>query len=212
MGLRAGFTYMAMACFILLVASCDMIKKPKSNIEITFTQDTLDVGYTYWWPQSGPFIGDCGEGLSLVFSGIVTQLGEPTDDAGPLYTSQKGIVSIEKALKIKELNDNTYANQKFFRSDCFHGLGLSVGDTVLVVCYDYDGDYSIPGKKSILKVTSFEDPIIKSIKKYIDSDQDPIKLKRDTSVWRTVGLDKDLKQIMACRSQTDVDTLDHNEQ
>lgn len=211
MGLKAYFTYAVSACSILLMGSCDMIKKPKSNIEIIFTQDTLDVGYTYWWPQSGPFIGECGAELSLVFSGIVSHLGEPTDDAGPLYTAQNGIVSVEKVLKIKELNENTYANQKFFRSDCFHGLDVSVGNTVLVMCYDYDGNYSIPGEKSILKVTSFEDPIIKSLKKYIDSDQDPTELERDTSVWSAVGLDQDLKQIMACHYQTESDSLNHAE-
>ena len=206
MGLRSGSFNLSMLGCLFLIVSCDLVKTPKSNIEISFTQDTLNVGYTYWWPQSGPFIGDCGEELSLVFSGIVTYLGEPTDAAGPLYTSKKGVISIEKMLKIKTLEHNSYANQKFFSSDCFYGLDISVGDTVLVVCYDYEGRYSIPGGKSIIEVSSVEDPLIKSVKKYIDSKQNPKKIMGDSIVWASVQLMADLKQLVNCNAQSTTDT------
>ncbi|MBM1105353.1 hypothetical protein JQC67_04280 [Aurantibacter crassamenti] len=178
-------------------------KYGKSEIEIIFTPDTLNVGYTYWWPESGPFIGNCGEELSLVFTGIVKKIDATTDEAGPLYTSQNGIVEIDKIFKIKEIGQNTYANQKFFTSDCFNESGLKIGDRVLVVCYDYENDYSIPGGKSILKVASLDDPLITSIRKYIDADENPLDLKNDTGLWATYSLGRSLERIIACTNETE---------
>ena len=186
---------------LLITASCEIGKKSKSDIEIEFVQDTLNVGYTYWWPQSGPFIGSCGDELSFVFVGTVTDLLEPTDDAGPLYTPQQGFIRIERVFKIKDLGSNNYANQQFFTSDCFHGMEIGPGDQVLIFCYDYEDDYTIPGKSSILKINGLDDPIIKSIRKYIDSDQDPNKLLKDMELWKKYGLKEDLQQIIDCKKE-----------
>ncbi|WP_273568853.1 hypothetical protein [Maribacter halichondriae] len=185
-----------------LIVACNT-KKSKSDIDVIFTQDTLNVGYTYWWPQDGPFIGNCGEELSLVFTGTITSLETPTDDPGPLYTSQRGIIELEKVFKIKDLDESTYANQKFFSTDCFHESGLSMGDQVLVFCYDYEGDYSIPGRKSILKINGFDDPLIQSFRKYIDADQNPIELKDDIGLWAERGFGQDLQRIIACKKEMD---------
>jgi hypothetical protein len=159
------------------------------------------VGYTYWWPESGPFIGQCGDELSLVFSGTITDILEPTEEAGPLYTAQKGYVQIDRVFKIKDLGAKSYARQEFFVSDCFDGLNLKKEDHVLVFCYDYENALSIPGNKSILKVGSLDDPLIDSIKKYIDGDQNPSKIKKDIKLWKNYGLDEDLTRILEC-SQT----------
>ena len=191
--------YFVLFVFVFLGMSACNTKTSKSDIAVIFTPDTLDVGYTYWWTQSGPFIGDCGDEISLVFSGIVRALQKPTDDPGPLYTSQEGIIEIDKIFKIKALRENSYANQKFFSTDCFFGQGLKVGDTVLIFCYDYEGAYSIPGGKSVLKISSYEDPLIGSLKKYFDSEEDPIKLKSDLDLWATHGLDRALEGVISCR-------------
>ncbi|MFH6602948.1 hypothetical protein ACEZ3G_05630 [Maribacter algicola] len=186
--------------FALLIFGCTS-KKSKSDIDITFTPDTLNVGYTYWWPESGPFIGECGNELSLVFTGSIKALKEPNDDPGPLYTSQEGIIEIDRVFKIKALGENTYANQKFMVTDCFHGLGLNIGDQVIVFCYDYEGGYSIPGGKSILKVTSLDDPLVESIKKYIDSNQDPRVLQEDITLWTDKEMGSAVEKISACHEE-----------
>ncbi|WP_373516366.1 hypothetical protein [Pricia sp.] len=163
--------------------------------------DTLDVGYTYWWPESGPFIGNCGQELSLVFSGTIKELEAPTNEAGPLYTPQKGIIAVEKVFKIKELGENTYKNQRFFVTDCFYKSGLGTGDKVLVICYDYEGHYTIPGSGSILKIDSFDDEAVASIRKYIDTDEDPEEIGKDVGLWATYGHGRALEDLIECRKE-----------
>lgn len=204
MGLKLVFRNILIGGFLISISACELGEKSKSDIEIIFTQDTLNVGYTYWWPESGPFIGNCGEELSFVFSGIITELDNPTDEAGPLYNSQNGIVAIDKVFKIKEIAEKTYANQKFFKTDSFNDLGFKVRDTVLVICYDYEGDYSIPGGKSILKINSFDDPLVKSIRKYIDNDENPVKLKKDIGLWATKDLGRALEKVILCKEEIDM--------
>ena len=183
---------------LIVFTACNSRKQTQSNLEIEFVQDTLEVGYTYWWPESGPFIGQCGDELSLVFNGTITNIQEPTDEAGPLYNAQKGYIQIDRVFKTKDLGANSYANQQFFVSDCFDGLELKKDDHVLVFCYDYENDLTIPGGQSILKIDALNDPLITSIKKYIDADQNPSKIKKDMKLWEKYGLDDALKKVLEC--------------
>jgi hypothetical protein len=201
MGLRFFSLPLLLSAFALL-SSCSS-KKSKSDIEIAFTQDTLQVGYTYWWEESGPFIGYCGEEYALVFTGTVVDLKAPTNEAAPLYIAQKGTIELEKVLKINNPDTKSYANQKFFASDCFNGLELSLGDKVLVFCYTYEGDFTIPGKRSILKINGFDHPLVKAAKTYIDADQNPTKIKKDTTLWSAYGFGNELAQHIRCRENSE---------
>ncbi|MBT8300204.1 MAG: hypothetical protein KJO63_02635 [Maribacter sp.] len=185
---------------LISLFSCKRSKQAKSDIAIEFTQDTLTVGYTYWWPESGPFIGQCGDELSLVFSGTITDILAPTEEAGPLYKSQKGYIKIDRVFKIKDLGAKGYANQQFFVSDCFDGLELKKDDLVLVFCYDYENDLSIPGGQSIIKIDALDNPLITSIKSYIDADQNSSKIKKDMKLWAKYGLDTALKKMIQCQN------------
>jgi len=213
MGVKIIFRAVLICSSLISISSCEIGKKSKSDLEIVFSQDTLNVGYTYWWPESGPFIGNCGEELSLVFSGTLVDLGELYRDPGPLYVSQKGVIEINQVFKIKDLGENNYANQKFMVTDSFFESGLSVGDKVLVSCYDYEGDYSIPGGKSILKINSLEDPLVKSIRRYIDNDENPLKLKKDIGLWATKNLGRALEKTIRCKEEIEQgeDILDISE-
>ncbi|OWW26915.1 hypothetical protein B4Q04_04345 [Zobellia sp. OII3] len=199
-GVVHSTTYLLISlCFL---SSCQS-KKTKSDLDIVFTQDTLNVGYTYWWEESGPFIGYCGKEYGLVFSGIVTQIDSPTNEAAPLYISQRGTIAIEEVYKIKPLESHGYANQKYFVSDCFNNLDVSVGDKVLVFCYDYEDQISIPGPNSIVPISDFDHPLVQATKRYIDEDEDAAAIKRDSSLWSAYGYGKQVDQLLRCKEHTE---------
>ena len=99
------------------------------------------------------------------------------------------------------MGNRTYTGQGFFRTDCFYESGLKVGDQVLVVCYDYDDDYSIPGGQSLLQITGLEDPLVTSIRKYIDADEHPAAIRDDIGLWATQNLGRALERIIECEQE-----------
>ncbi len=174
--------------------------------------DTLDVGYTYWWPSGGPFIGMCGDIYSIVFTGTITKINKTSrphtltgDTATVLYTPQFGVIKIND-IKVKNPPKECYkkypgknfSGEQYFKSDCFYDLKLKEGDNVIIFVYSYEGEYSIPSN-SIIKIKNFDDPIVLSIEKYIKNNQDPLFIKADTTIWSKYGLDYSLKQIIDCR-------------
>ncbi|UII23390.1 hypothetical protein [Fulvivirga ligni] len=180
------FTFLC--CFVLINAS-----------NAQSASDTLRVGYTYWWPKAGPFIGMCGEQYSLVFIGEIKSLSKPHLSDTENYTSQEGVVSIDKVLHKKTLDQASYKGQSYFTTNCFNESGLKVGDKVLIVCYSYEEHFSIPGRESILKITGKKDPLVKSLKKYITSNQNARVIEKDLSLWEERGFGDDLKQILECK-------------
>ena len=87
--------------------------------------------------------------------------------------------------------------------DCFDGLELKKEDKVLVFCYDYENDFSIPGGSSILKIDSLDEPLIASIKKYIDAGENALAIKNDIHLWDEYGLGEELERIIHCKEDTD---------
>jgi len=186
-------------CASFILSSCST-KKSKSEIEVIFSRDTLAIGYTYWWSQTAPFNGNCEDSHSLVFTGTIKDIAAVNDTSGPLYESQEGIIEIERLYKIKDIGANIYAEQKFIRTDCFFESNLKEGDTVLVFCYDYEDAYTIPGKECIVKIKGFDDALIKSVRKYIDANDDLTALRKDTEVWDAVGLGTAVENgLVACK-------------
>ena len=161
--------------------------------------DTLDIGYTYWWPASGPFIGLCGEPYSLVFLGELVNIEKSKKSENSLYTSQKGKVEIKNIIVKKDLKKEKYNNEKFFTSNSFYDSKLKIGDKVIVFIYEYQGHFSIPGKDSIIKIDKFDSPIVNSIKKYIKSGQNPLSIKDDINLWTKYGFGKSLKEVIECQ-------------
>ena len=176
--------------------------------------DTLDVPFTYWWPDGGPFIEYCQVSYSLVFTGTVTKIYKPpkmnTKSGDPLdygmYIPQLGVIKIDD-VKIKnppkkdrrDYIGKNFSDEKYFRSDCFFGLKLKKGDKVIVFVYSFDGEYSIPSN-SILKIKNFNDPIVQLIEKYIKNNQNLLSIKDDTTILKKYGLDKSLKKRIDCGS------------
>lgn len=176
------------------------LKKGNSQSKpVSINSDTLNIGYTYWWPESGPFIGLCGEEYAFVFLGEIVDINTSINDTSAHYISQKGIIKIKEVIKVRALKEQTYKNEKYFTSDCFYGLNVKNGDKVLVFCYEYEGSYSIPGKNAVLKLKTFNDATILSIKNYVQANQNPLSIKGDMALWEKKGFGNKLKQIIECK-------------
>lgn len=200
MGINRLHTIIMLA-FVLLLGSCKE-KRQKSDLEITFSQDTLHLGYTYWWEESGPFIDYCGTPHTLIAMGSIVQMDAPNEDAGPLYISQKGSIQLEKVFLINNPKKNAYHQHGYLNTDCFYKSGLKVGDKVLVFCYEYDDELIIAGQESIIPIGDWNHPLVNSTKAFIDEDENPLKIQKDTTLWEAYGHGASLRRIIECRKTT----------
>ncbi len=167
------------------------------------SRDTLFAAYTYWWPAGGPFIGLCGDPYSLVFTGTVSSIEEITaTEKADKIVPKKGTITIKEMLYKSDPKDAKnpikFHSQKYFSSDCFYGKQFKKGDKVLVFVYSYEGEYSIP-PNSILKLNSFEEAAVGSIKTYIKNSQNPLSIKDDLKIWKEYGFDEALEQLIECK-------------
>ncbi|WP_298547021.1 hypothetical protein [uncultured Aquimarina sp.] len=195
--------------FVIVITSCSdknknqekeqpLINQIEKESTDTFVKsDTLEVGYTYWWPENGPFIGNCGEQYSLVFLGTIHEVYKKTEQQQ--YASQMGVIKVDKVLIAAALKNKTYQDEQYVTSDCFAQVDAKKGDKVLVFCYEYEGSISIPGGKSILKINDSSDPIVASIKRYIGSNQNPLSIEDDLHIWEEIELGSELSQIISCK-------------
>lgn len=162
-------------------------------------QDTFKLGYAYWWPQSGPFLGYCGEPYSLVFLGTVVELQE--EHLEEHYVAQKGIIRVDSVLFSKKLQENRYQNEKLISTDAFYQANIKENERILVCCYAYEDNYVNPGGKSILKIEGIQDPKVQSLITYIQSGQDAGSIEGDIDIWEQQHLGFDLKQIISCKEE-----------
>lgn len=177
----------------------DVVEAIKATQAIT-NQDTLLVAYTYWWPEAGPFIGNCPQPYSLAFIGTVSNIEEPkAKNTEQPYISQWGTVSIDEILDKRTLENEHYHEEAYVAFDCFSEANLTQDDRVLVFIYEYEGGYVIPGNKSMLKISGENDPKVASIKTFIASNYDPLVIEKDLNLWQTAGQGDALKQFIDCK-------------
>lgn len=167
--------------------------------------DTLYVGYTYWWPESGPFVGLCGTPYALAFVGNVIHLDSAERASNGMYDSRYGVIGIKELLKVDGAGKKIYKKQRFFVSDCFENLEVKEGQLVLVFCYEYEDGIGNPGGSSILRLEGLSDPLIGSIKRFIAADQSPEAIADDFELWEGRGFGGMLEGMIECRRRVKED-------
>ena len=65
----------------------------------------------------------------------------------------------------------------------------------MVFCYEYEGEYCIT-RNSIIKISGSNDPLIESVKKYIESEQNPEAIRSDFKLWEERGFGADLNDCL----------------
>lgn len=177
----------------------DIIDAIKSS-QLETNQDTLLVAYSYWWPQAGPFIGNCAQPYSLAFIGTIRNIEQPLPKGeGQSYISQWGTISIDEVLAKRTLENEHFHEEAYTAFDCFNGTAFKQDDRVLVFIYEYEGGYVIPGSEAIIKISGENDPKVKSIRTYITSNYDPLTIETDLNLWKEIDQADALKQLIDCK-------------
>ena len=93
-----------------------------SQNEIIDDSNTINVGYTYWWPNADPLLNYSAEKCPLVFIGKLINLDKaiiPKEDEAPVIT-QKGTIEIITVIK-REVTVENHVD-----SHCFNRCKLLV--------------------------------------------------------------------------------------
>jgi len=172
-----------------------------SCTEYNRIDDTLHVGYTYWWNSSEPIMGIYGMEYALIFRGVVTEIspydgyyGDEHEDE-VIYDSQFGTIEIMKVLHSKKLKDASLEGRKHFTSDCFYNSGIKKGDSVLVFCFEYEDRYAIPGHRSIVKLENMNDPFLHLIQLYVKNNLDREIILNHLDIWKNKGLVYNIEEL-----------------
>ena len=148
-------TIFKITLLFLILVSCSNNKNQNYK-----KNDTLNVPYAYWWPNTGPYLSyqSTNNEFSFAIFGIVTKLDSVIQK--PLYNAQNCTIEILEIIK----ENKFYKGQKYFSSDCFFQSNLQIGDSVMVFCYDYENGLITPGLSSVIKTNKYSKSYIKSIK------------------------------------------------
>lgn len=174
-----------------------------SHVDSKENIDTLRVGYTYWWPQSSPFINPCGGGHSLVLYGEIADMQEPIFDEDRLYTPQTGVIKIIDVLYLSEGKQQHYNAEEMMVTDCFYEAGLDTGQQVMVFCYEYEDYFSIPGKECIVPISGPTDNVLLSMLKYYTAEKDVKEILESSEHWEEKGYSLEMKMLGACLPKND---------
>ncbi len=184
--------------YILLIILHFATSTVEAMTSTSTSTDTLDVAYTYWWSEAGPFIGLCGDKYALVVVGEITTINSASETQNDGHVKQEGVIKIHEVMVNQQLPKQSYQHEQFLKSDGFYDSKLTIGDKVIMFCYAYEGRLAMPGAGAIVKIEQQDDPRLSSIKKYIKSDQNALTIKDDVSIWEEVGHGKALIKILAC--------------
>ena len=197
---------LALGAFVFFLIACEQIQEKKDQNPIQQSiqeikpekEELLDVGYTFWWPHSGPFIGLCGTPYAFVFKGTVIEIADTISVGHLEVKKQNGKIEIQVFMALEQPDKQKYTGQKYFTSDCFYGLDLKVGDKVMGFCYEYEGYFAIPGGKSLLKIDHWNDPLVRAIGQYLENGRNPYSVSDQMELWEKYDLVEDLKRNMEC--------------
>lgn len=150
------------------------------------------------YSETGPFFEGQKRECYLVCTGEVNEIGKLY-----AYDEIKACAditfTIHEVLFSKDAGKQDYENEPYCMAGCLDIM--PPGTKVLIFIYEQNGEYTMynnywSGSKSILELTAFDDPIVQSVKKYMDANQNPQILKDEVSIWEEYGLGKELENLL----------------
>ncbi len=170
--------------------------------------DILRPGVAWWQPLGGPFRGLCADPWSLGILAVVDAMRSTPaveDDSLPGRSpSREGDLRILEILHAQALPKESLPLRKGRPGTELRVSvggspleGLAVGDTVMAFLYEYEGRHTFP-PNPMLKIRSSRDPVVSSLRRFVQSGFSPLAIETDTALWRPYGCDSTLKQAVEC--------------